>query len=207
MGWAEDQLALQRRLAREAQERAEAARRQQEADLREKERLARQREELNRQLQQTRDDKKRAALEDKERKKRGVQSQRPFVNTTWPSTNPPPHSPVAPDPISPWNHKTSGNHSSGNNTWFSFVDDWFDSFMGEPSRARKILVTCGVVGCLTGIGIAQDMRQPLAPYAFIGAAIGFIFIYLLKFSVKVVLAACVVGVAGLVLYGLLRVAK
>jgi len=87
------------------------------------------------------------------------------------------------------------------------VDEWLDNFLGEPSRARKILGLFALLGLVVGAGYAELIQVAVLPYAIVGAAVGFVFLYLLKLSVKILIAAAFVGAAGLLIWALIQIGK
>lgn len=197
----QDEKALRDRLQREAQQRAQGVRAQQEFNDRERIRLREQREQSNRDLQQRRNADKQARREAEDRQKRRNNQSPQAVFGSGTSSRPIAHSGID------YSDRTVSSPSHGKQAWFPFVDDWFDNLLGPPERARKILLAFAFIGCLAGIGLAQDMHQAVLPYAVVGAFLGSIFVYLLRLSVKIVLAACILGVVGLLIYALIQGSK
>jgi hypothetical protein len=64
-----------------------------------------------------------------------------------------------------------------------------------------------LLGSIVGSGYATSVHIAVLPYAVVGAIVGLIIPYLLKLSVKILLAACILGVAGLIIYALIQIGK
>lgn len=207
----QDNTILQQRLEREKQQRQEQIRKQAEFDVQERQRIKLQREQSDRNLIERHDrDKEAAKVELGKRRSRPVQS----------NLSPPLWSPRSSADSVPDNSQASleypfGTHpqspevqsSRGKTPAFPFVDEWFDNFLGPPPRAQKILGLFALVGCILGIGYAEFTHGAVLSYGVAGAFVGFIFIYILKVSVKIAFGACILSAVGLLVYALFQLAK
>jgi len=210
---ARDQMALQQRLAREAQQRAEASRRQAEFNQREQARQRDARDQMARQMRERQAERDRAARQAREqqqtrdRRRRAVQSQSAIpinrgMSHNYPNSAGPLAAPLTSQDSYPY---PASSPSSGR--WFGFVDEWFDQLIGPPARARKVLGFFALLGLVIGMGYAGSTHQSAILYGFLGAFGGLIFLYLLKLSVKIVLSLAMLGIAGLIVYLLFQMAK
>jgi hypothetical protein len=188
-----------------------AARKQAEFDLKEKERLKRQREEFDRQLRE------RQQVENAARDKPKKHPITPpplayHSDARLPWENPPDLDtadlgPYPSFPAAPYPGPQYPSPPTSRKPFFPFIDEWFDNLLGKPTRARKILSLSALLGSIVGSGYATSVHIAVLPYAVVGAIVGLIIPYLLKLSVKILLAACILGVAGLIIYALIQIGK
>jgi hypothetical protein len=208
---AEEDRVLRERLQREAWQRQEAARKQAEFDQREKERFKRQREEIDRQLRERQQEKNAARDQRKKRSSTPVPfAYHPDAGLPWvnrPGLDPADLGSYPSYPAAPYTEPHYPSPPTSRKPFFPFIDEWFDDFLGEPARARKILGLFALLGLIVGSAYSASVHLAILPYAVVGAVVGLVFPYLLKLSVKILLAACILGLAGLIVYALIEIGK
>ncbi len=207
---AQEQRVLQQRLAREALQRQQAVQKQEEFNQKQRLKQKVTRVENDRALQVRLDEKQKLLNAKPNRSKNNLFRFPAKQNTHF---NPVPSD--APrfsdfgsaaatlnDPST-----SSGSITPASSGWFPSIDRRYDRLLASPARARKVLGCLALLGFLAGIGYASSIHHAVLSYGIVGAVLGLLFLPLLKLSIKVVLTAAILGIAGLLVYALIHLAK